>query len=91
MIYYNDYYDLEKQEQGYRQQMKKEISAFCKEHNVEIKKSDKWGISDVYVDIYHKYEHEIKRWQSTEADGSTINRALLLYDENDLKEYFGVK
>jgi hypothetical protein len=78
--------------------MKKEITAFCNEYGIELpekkfgkEQNKKWGKSDTYMAIYAKYDHEIKKWQSTGADGRIQNHALLLYDENDLKEYFGVE
>jgi len=71
--------------------MKVTIKEFCDKNNIERKKTALSDFSDLYLEIYKKYKHERKEWESIEATGETIKRALLIYEEDDLKEYFGVK
>ena len=63
-----------------------EISDFCKKHHIELPTGK--DLSDLYLDIYDKYPHDMKEWEETGADGKTQKHYVWLYNDNNLKEYF---
>ena len=66
----------------------KTIKEFCQNNKIILPQEGTIEYSDVYVEIYRKFDSSLKEWTTIEPDGKPLKRALRLYEEKDLEKHF---